>query len=119
MRRRCQLAAQKMPDMTADILGPVGNQSGASGIVVAAKRTKRLLIAGAVTAKVAHEVIRGVAPLLCAGRALTRGFDQPAQCCRRTARLRCEPIPVPRQQRDLARLDAKPRTPRGWRRECG
>src|SRR3546814_6870775 len=57
-------ALQQARDMGANVHGPVGDRRGKTRIVIAIERAQRLLIARAVAADMAHEMIGRVAALL-------------------------------------------------------
>src|SRR3546814_9349889 len=57
-------AVQQARDMGANVPGPVGERRGKTRIVIAIERAQRLLIARAVAADMAHEMIGRVAALL-------------------------------------------------------
>src|SRR5689334_22875991 len=108
--------------MAADIRGPVGDQLVETLGVTCEQRADRFLEMRPVAGHRVHETIGGLlreADAIGAGVVAPRLVDQFADRDRGAALLLRQPVPMPRQQRDLARDDAELWAARSARRGRG
>src|SRR5438128_2689498 len=108
-----QSIRRELDRVNADVLGPRGDERIKTRPIAGEQRARGLLEVRKIARHRRHEAVSDFARTAHAVRAAAgaaRLLDQLAQRDRSAAGLTCEPVPMARQQRDLARDDAKLRT---------